>query len=85
MYLKKYKNLVDNYNVGENDYIRTNMGVIGDKVGSGKSYVILALILFNKCIHDFLIFNHKLTGTTFGVYIEKHSNLKNRKIIIKRI
>lgn len=52
IYLKKNKNLADNYNVGDNDYIRTNLGIIGDKVGSGKSYVILALILENKGINN---------------------------------
>jgi hypothetical protein len=30
--------------LGENDYMRTQIGIIGDKVGSGKSYVVLALI-----------------------------------------
>jgi SNF2 family DNA or RNA helicase len=29
------------------DYFQTNMGVIGDRVGSGKSYVILALLVSN--------------------------------------
>ncbi len=67
MYLKKYKNLVDNYNVGENDYIRTNMGVIGDKVGSGKSYVILALILFNKCIHNSQIESYGLNNIFINI------------------
>ena len=32
IYLKNRQHIVDNYNVGDNDYIRTNMGVIGDKL-----------------------------------------------------
>ncbi len=37
--------------VKNNSYeIRTNYGIIGDKTGSGKSYVILALILIKKTI-----------------------------------
>tara|TARA_Y100001970_G_scaffold293482_1_gene440562 strand:- start:19592 stop:21457 length:1866 start_codon:yes stop_codon:yes gene_type:complete len=67
IYLKKYKNLVDNYNVGENDYIRTNMAVIGDKVGSGKSYVILALILENKCIHNSQIESYGLNNIFINI------------------
>ena len=67
IYLKKYKNLVDNYNVGENDYIRTNMAVIGDKVGSGKSYVILALILENKSIHNYQIESYGLNNIFINI------------------
>jgi SNF2 family DNA or RNA helicase len=33
------------HRINENDYMHTHMGIIGDKVGSGKSYVMLALIL----------------------------------------
>ena len=62
IYLKKYKNLADNYNVGDNDYIRTNLGIIGDKVGSGKSYVILALILENKTISNSQIESYGLNN-----------------------
>jgi hypothetical protein len=29
----------------DQDFIRTQIGIIGDKVGSGKSYVVLALML----------------------------------------
>ena len=33
---------------GEGDYIRTRIGIIGDRVGSGKSYVLLALVLATR-------------------------------------
>lgn len=67
IYLKKYKNLVDNYNVGDNDYIRTNMAIIGDKVGSGKSYVILALILENKTINNSQIESYGLNNIFINI------------------
>lgn len=30
------------------DYMRTHIGILGDKVGSGKSYILLALVLANQ-------------------------------------
>ena len=40
--LKSYKSIRDKYTtIQENDYIKTHVGILGDKVGSGKSYVIL--------------------------------------------
>jgi len=33
------------------DYFKTNIGIIADKVGSGKSYVLLSLILVNNIIN----------------------------------
>ena len=33
---------------GEDDSIDTRIGIIGDRYGSGKSYVILALMMSNK-------------------------------------
>ena len=67
IYLKQFKNLVDNYNVAENDYIKTNMAIIGDKVGSGKSYVILALILENKYIHNSQIESYGLNNIFINI------------------
>lgn len=67
IYLKNRQHIVDNYNVGDNDYIRTNMGVIGDKVGSGKSYVILALILENKCISNSQIESYGLNNIFINI------------------
>ena len=50
--LNKYPNILNKYpNIQENDYMTTNIGIIGDKVGSGKSYIILALLLCNKEIN----------------------------------
>lgn len=44
--LHKYKLINDV--VTDEDYFRTNIGIIADKVGSGKSYVILSLIVSNN-------------------------------------
>jgi SNF2 family DNA or RNA helicase len=38
---------LQNLHSSENDRIRSHIGILGDKVGSGKSYVILSLILSN--------------------------------------
>ena len=67
IFLKNRQHIVDNYNVGDNDYIRTNMGVIGDKVGSGKSYVILALILENKCISNSQVESYGLNNIFINI------------------
>ena len=50
--LSNYSNIHNRYpNIQENDYMTTNIGIIGDKVGSGKSYIILSLLLCNKEIN----------------------------------
>ena len=44
--LKDYPKINEKYpQLQDNDYIKTHIGILGDKVGSGKSYVILSLIL----------------------------------------
>ena len=49
--LKDYPKISEKYpQLQDNDYIKTHIGILGDKVGSGKSYVILSLILCNKNI-----------------------------------
>lgn len=67
LFLKNYKNIEEMYNVGDNDYIRTNIGIIGDKVGSGKSYVILALILENKSINNSQIESYGLNNIFINI------------------
>jgi hypothetical protein len=50
--LNSYPNINNRYpNIQDNDYMTTNIGIIGDKVGSGKSYIILSLLLCNKEIN----------------------------------
>ena len=51
--LNNYDKIKNKYpELKENDYIKSSVGIIGDKVGSGKSYVVLALILCNKEINS---------------------------------
>jgi hypothetical protein len=47
--LKDFPRLAEHVN--ETDYFYTKMGVIADRVGSGKSYVILSLILSNDIVN----------------------------------
>jgi hypothetical protein len=69
-------------NVGNNDYLRTQVGIIGDRVGSGKSYVILSLILEND------ITNRESSIKTFGnnkivlCFSEKNKHLKTNLLVI---
>ena len=50
--LKDYPKICNKYpQLQDNDYIKTHIGILGDKVGSGKSYVILSLIICNKNIN----------------------------------
>ena len=49
--LSDYPNILDRFcDISEEDYLSTDIGILGDAVGSGKSYVILALIKMNKQI-----------------------------------
>jgi|TARA_B110000211_G_C14047595_1_gene539729 hypothetical protein len=50
--LKNYSKITDKFTeLQDSDYIKTHIGILGDKVGSGKSYVILSLLLCNKNIN----------------------------------
>jgi hypothetical protein len=45
-YLSRYSR-VRNLPISDTDYFKTNVGIIGDRVGSGKSYVMLSIIMAN--------------------------------------
>ena len=49
--LVQFTSLLSQHNVGEGDYMRTRVGILGDQVGSGKSFVLLSLVLTNNEIH----------------------------------
>jgi hypothetical protein len=56
IHLRDYPHIMEKYpGIQENDNIKTNMGIIGDKAGAGKSYVILSLIMCNKNINYYQI------------------------------
>lgn len=59
--------------VKKNDFFNTNIGVIADRVGSGKSYVILSIILSNSIINrdNTLIKSSGLNNITFFFKDEK--------------
>lgn len=59
--------------VRKNDYFKTNIGVIADRVGSGKSYVILSIILSNSIINrdNTLIKSSGLNNITYYFKDEK--------------
>jgi hypothetical protein len=46
--LTQFPILTQSRRVEQDDYMRTRIGILGDHVGSGKSYVILSLILTNN-------------------------------------
>lgn len=73
--LKVFKSLTDK--VHGFDHMRTNIGVIADRVGSGKSYVVLSLIKTNDiCNHDKVVI--KSSGLNNIVFY-----LKDMKPVIK--
>lgn len=43
--LKEFQGVAENHDA--QDYMKTNMAILGDRVGAGKSYVILSLIISN--------------------------------------
>ena len=69
-------------NITSTDYLRTQVGIIGDSVGSGKSYVILALIKEND------ITNLGSTVKSYGhnkvvfCYNERNINLKTNLLVV---
>lgn len=66
----------------DDDFLKTQVGIIGDRVGSGKSYVILALVLNNDI--------HNMEGTikSYGnnkvvlCFSERNTNLKTNLLVI---
>ena len=69
-------------NLTDTDYLRTQIGVIGDSVGSGKSYVVLSLIKEND------ITNFGSTVKSYGhnkvvfCYSERNINLRTNLLVI---
>lgn len=50
MPLSQFPMLRSSHQICDDDYMRTRVGIIGDAVGQGKSYIILSLILSNSSI-----------------------------------
>jgi SNF2 family DNA or RNA helicase len=82
-YLCQYKKLCENNpNITGEDFVRTQVGIIGDRVGSGKSFVILALIADND-ITDFgstiKSYGHNRVVLCFA---ERSINIKTNLLVI---
>lgn len=73
--LKDFKSIADQCD--NDDYFNTNIGVIADRVGSGKSYVVLSLIVSNNIRDKERIFVRS-TGLNNVVY-----NLRDKTNVIK--
>lgn len=69
--LKDFPNLADQVN--ENDTMTTKIGIIGDRVGSGKSFVILALILSNNIVEkeDVIVKSYGYNNVVFRLVNKK--------------
>jgi len=83
IYLSKFSTLQPNHpNITENDFLRTQVGIIGDHVGSGKSFVILSLIIEND------ISNMGSTIKSYGnnkvilCFSERSINIKTNLLVI---
>lgn len=69
-------------NLTSNDFLRTQVGIIGDRVGSGKSYVILSLIMDND------ITNMGSTIKSYGgnkvilCFSERNINIRTNLLVI---
>lgn len=79
--LKRFSELSDH--VDEQDCFKTNMAILGDRVGSGKSYVILSLIVSN----DITLKNHtiiKSHGFNKVIYYihDKTKSIKTNLLVV---
>jgi hypothetical protein len=79
--LKDFKELSNT--VDEDDYFKTNIAVLGDRVGSGKSYVILALIASNDitCKNNIIIKSHGFNKVMYYVHDKKQAIKTNLLVI----
>jgi hypothetical protein len=64
------------------DFLRTHIGVIGDRVGSGKSYVILSLILNNDILQKDSSIKSYGNNRMILSFREKNINIKTNLLVI---
>jgi SNF2 family DNA or RNA helicase len=79
--LKQFNEL--NPFVDERDYFKTNMGVLGDRVGSGKSYVILSLIVSNDITqkNNIIIKSHGFNKVMYYIH-DKTTSIKTNMLVV---
>lgn len=68
--------------VDKNDYFKTNIGIIADRVGSGKSYVILSIILCNNIVDkdNLIIKSSGLNNITY--YFKENKRIIKTNLIV---
>jgi SNF2 family DNA or RNA helicase len=82
-YLSQYKTLLEsNENIHENDFLRTQVGIIGDRVGSGKSFVVLALIADNDITNFGSTIKSYANNKVVLCFSEKSINIKTNLLVI---
>lgn len=69
--------------VDERDYFKTSMGVLGDRVGSGKSYVILSLIASNDITqkNNIIIKSHGFNKVMYYIH-DKTTSIKTNLLVV---
>lgn len=68
----------------EKDYFKTSVGVLGDRVGSGKSYVILSLIASNDITSksDINIKSHGFNKVVYYIQNNATSSIKTNLLVV---
>jgi hypothetical protein len=69
--------------VDERDYFKTSMGILGDRVGSGKSYVILSLIISNDITqkNNIIIKSHGFNKVMYYIH-DKTTSIKTNLLVV---
>lgn len=69
--------------VDERDYFKTSMGILGDRVGSGKSYVILSLIISNDITqkNNIVIKSHGINKVMYYLH-DKTTSIKTNLLVV---
>lgn len=79
--LKKFNELSPY--VDDRDYFKTSMGILGDRVGSGKSYVIIALIVSNDITqkNNIIIKSHGFNKVMYYIH-DKTTSIKTNLLVV---
>jgi Helicase conserved C-terminal domain/Ring finger domain len=69
--------------VDDRDYFKTSMGILGDRVGSGKSYVIMSLIVSNDITqkNNIIIKSHGFNKVMYYIH-DKTTSIKTNLLVV---
>lgn len=69
--------------VDEQDYFKTNMAILGDRVGAGKSYVILSLLVSNDITNknNIIIKSHGFNKVMYYIH-DKATSIKTNMLTV---